>query len=215
MTPQRASYERFALGDKHAILMNSPRRPDGPPVRNGKPYSAIAHLAESVIPFVAMANGLRERGFSAPDILNADLDRGLLFIEDLGDERVVAGDPPAPIPERYERALDVLLALHAQKLPQTLLVVSPHVEYRIPAYDMEAFLIEAELLLDWFLPRFGVAIQPARPRGVPHALERAAAAGDRIRRRPGCCATSIRPTCCGCRCAAGSPSSAFWIFRMR
>ena len=39
--------------------MNSPRRPDGPPVRDGKPYSAIAHLAEDVKPFVAMANGLR------------------------------------------------------------------------------------------------------------------------------------------------------------
>ena len=55
--------------------MNSPRRPDGPPVRDGKPYSAIAHLAEDVVPFVAMANGLRERGFSAPQIYDADLDR--------------------------------------------------------------------------------------------------------------------------------------------
>ena len=54
----------------------------------------------------------------------------------------------------------MLLALHAQNLPDSL-PVSPHVEYRIPAYDMDAFLIEAELLLDWFLPRFGVAIQPA------------------------------------------------------
>src|SRR5215470_8194104 len=35
------SYERLALGDKHVILMNSPRRPDGPPVRDGQPYSAI------------------------------------------------------------------------------------------------------------------------------------------------------------------------------
>ncbi len=37
------SYERLALADKHVILMNSPRRSDGPPVRDGKPYSAIAH----------------------------------------------------------------------------------------------------------------------------------------------------------------------------
>ena len=58
-----------------AILMNAPRRPDGPPVRGGKPYSAIAHLAEDVTPFVAMARGLRERGFSAPEIYAADLDR--------------------------------------------------------------------------------------------------------------------------------------------
>ena len=103
-------------------------------------------------PFVAMAKGLRERGLSAPDILHADLEQGLLLIEDLGDERVVAGDPPAPIEERYEAAVDVLLALHGRQLPDVL-PVAPHVEYRIPPYDMDAFLIEAELLLDWYLPR--------------------------------------------------------------
>ena len=151
------SYERFALGEKHAILMNSPPRPDGPPIRDGKPYSAIAHLAETVSPFVALANGLRERGFSAPAILHADLAQGLLFIEDLGDERVVAGDPPAPIQERYETAVDALVALHQQSLPGAL-PVSPQVEYRIPPYDLDAYLIEAELLLDWFLPRFGAQI---------------------------------------------------------
>ena len=64
-----------------------------------------------------MANGLRQRGFSAPDIYHADLEQGLLLIEDLGDERVVEGDPPAPITERYETAVDVLLALHEQRLP--------------------------------------------------------------------------------------------------
>jgi N-acetylmuramate 1-kinase len=151
------SYERLALGDKHAILMNMPRRPDGPPVRDGKPYSAIAHLADNVTPFVAMANGLRQRGFSAPAIHHADLDHGFLIIEDLGDEGVVGGDPPAPILERYETAVDLLLALHAQQLPDTL-PVAPHVEHRLPHYDMNAFLIEAELLVDWFLPRLDAAI---------------------------------------------------------
>ena len=43
------SYDRLTMGDKHVILMNSPRRPDGPPVRDGRPYSAIAHLAENEI----------------------------------------------------------------------------------------------------------------------------------------------------------------------
>src|SRR5713101_3537647 len=151
------SYERLALGDRHVVLMNSPRRPDGPPVRNGKPYNAIAHLADNVMPFVAMANGLRQFGFSAPSIHHADLDQGLLIIEDLGDERVVSGDPPAPITERYETAVDALLALHEQRLPDAL-PISPHVEHRIPFYDINAFLIEAELLLDWFLPRLDAAI---------------------------------------------------------
>ena len=108
------SYDRITLGDQRVILMNSPRRPDGPPVRDGKPYSAIAHLAENVVPFVAMAKALREHGFSAPEIYHADIEQGLLIIEDLGDERVVEGDPPVPIKERYETAVDALLQLHDQ-----------------------------------------------------------------------------------------------------
>ena len=164
------SYDRLTLGGKHVILMNSPRRPDGPPVRAGQPYSAIAHLADNVVPFVAMANGLRRYGFSAPAIHHADLDHGLLIIEDLGNERVVSGDPPAPIQERYETAVDALLALHALPLPDAL-PVTPHVEYRIPPYDMNAFLIEAELLVDWFLPRLDAAI-PDTERGSFRALWR-------------------------------------------
>jgi len=156
------NYERLTLADRHLILMNWPRRPDGPPLRGppprgGRPYSAIAHLADSVVPFVAMAKGLREYGLLAPEILHADLAQGLLVIEDLGDERVVAGDPPVPIEERYEAAVDALLALHEQQLPD-LLPVAPHLEYRIPPYDLEAFLIEAELILDWYLPRLDAPV---------------------------------------------------------
>jgi aminoglycoside/choline kinase family phosphotransferase len=151
------SYERLTLGSRRLILMNWPRRPDGPPLRDGKPYSAIAHLADNVVPFVAIAKGLRERGLPAPEIYNADLDQGLITIEDFGDQRVVEGEPPAPVEERYEVAVDALLALHVQTLPDVL-PVAPHLEYRIPAYDMEAFLIEAEQLLDWYLPRLDAAV---------------------------------------------------------
>jgi hypothetical protein len=151
------SYERLVLGERSLILMNWPRHPDGPPVRDGRPYSAIAHLAEGVVPFVAMAKGLRDHGLLAPEIHHADLEQGLLVIEDLGDERLVAGDPPVPIEDRYETAVDVLLALHEQSLPDVL-PVAPHLEYRIPRYDMEALLIEAELLLDWYLPHLEVAV---------------------------------------------------------
>ena len=143
-------YERLTLDQQNAILMNAPRRPDGPPVRDGKPYSAIAHLAEDVVPYVAIAAGLRERDLSAPTILHADLDRGFIIMEDLGDERVVSGDPPAPIEARYEAAVDLLAALHRRKLPHAL-AVAPHLEHRLPRYDLGAFLIEAELLLDWYL----------------------------------------------------------------
>jgi N-acetylmuramate 1-kinase len=151
------SYQRLAFGDRSAILMDWPPRADGPPVRDGKPYSAIAHLAENVVAFVALAKGLRERGLLAPEIYHADLAQGLLIIEDLGDERVVTGEhPPLPIEDRYETAVDVLLALHEQPLPDVL-PVAPHVDYRMPTYDLDAFLVEAELLLDWYLPHRSVA----------------------------------------------------------
>jgi tRNA threonylcarbamoyl adenosine modification protein YjeE len=143
-------FERLNKGGDPAILMNAPRRPDGPPVRDGKPYSAIAHLAEDIVPYVALSGGLRALDLSAPAILHADLDHGLLVMEDLGDDRIVAGDPPAPIAERYATAVDLLAVLHERELPDTL-TVAPHLDYRLPRYDMAAFLIEAELLLDWYL----------------------------------------------------------------
>jgi N-acetylmuramate 1-kinase len=154
------SYERLTLGDRHVILMNAPRRPDGPPVRNGRPYSAIAHLAEDVKPFVALAKGLRERGFSAPAIHAADLEQGLLILEDLGGEGVTEGDPPAPIGYRYQTAVDALIALHKLVLPDTL-PVEPSIEHRIPPYDLDALLIEVELLIDWYLPYRGAPLAAA------------------------------------------------------
>jgi tRNA threonylcarbamoyl adenosine modification protein YjeE len=154
------SYERLTRDGVNFILMNAPRRPDGPPVRDGKPYSAIAHLAESVTPFIAMARGLTERGFSAPKIYAADREAGLIVLEDLGSELVVAGEPPAPIAERYAAAVDVLAALHGMDLPD-LLPVEAGLDYQLPGYDMQALLIEAELLLDWYLPKFNATISNA------------------------------------------------------
>src|ERR1700733_3333584 len=145
-------FERLTLDNQTMILMNAPPRPDGPPVRDGKPYSAIAHLAEDTIPYVAMARGLRDRNLSAPEILHADPVRGLIIMEDLGEERIVGGDPPAPIADRYETAVDLLISLHRRRLPDTL-PVAPHLDYRLPPYELQALLIEAELLLDWYLLR--------------------------------------------------------------
>ncbi len=154
------AYERLTRGGKNFILMNAPRRPDGPPVRDGKPYSAIAHLAEDVTPFIAMDKALRARGLSAPEIVAADRGAGLMILEDLGHETVVAGDPPAPIEERYQTAVDLLAELHREALPQVLPVV-PSVDYRLPHYDLGAFHIEVELLVDWYLPRFKARIGEA------------------------------------------------------
>jgi len=155
------SYERLRHDGRNSILMNAPRRPDGPPVQDGKPYSAIAHLAEDVTPFVAVAQGLIARGFSAPAILHADRDAGLLVLEDLGRDGIVAGQPPAPIPERYEAAVDVLAALHRETLPDTL-PVEAGVTYALPRYDLDAFMIELELMPDWYLPMLNTPLAETR-----------------------------------------------------
>lgn len=133
----------------HAILMIAPRRPDGPPIRQGKPYSALVHLAESVDAFVALSQGLGAQGFSAPAIYAANLQAGLLLVEDLGRGLVVENG--APLPDRYLVATEVLANLHIRTLP-TELPVAPGITHRIPPYDREALTIEAELLLDWYWP---------------------------------------------------------------
>ena len=153
-------YERIRRDDQVAILMNSPRRADGPAVRDGKPYSAIAHLAEDVRSFVAMSGGLRDLGFSAPAIYEADLEHGFILLEDFGTEPFTDGTPPAPIEARYAEALDLLAALHSQDLPATL-PLRDGAPYAIPAYDLDAFMIEAELLLDWYIPHRGLTIDDA------------------------------------------------------
>ena len=148
------SYARLFRDDKSVILMNSPRRPDGAAIYGGKSYSAAVHLAEDVRPFVAIANGLRERGFSAPSIHHADLQAGFLITEDFGSAGVTQGEPPSPITERYQAATDMLAALHRDALPETL-PLTPQTSYAIPLFDTDAMLVEIGLMREWYLPDRG------------------------------------------------------------
>jgi N-acetylmuramate 1-kinase len=150
------SYARLFRNDTAVILMNSPRRPDGPAIYYGKSYSAAVHLAEDVKPFVAIANGLREHGISAPAIHYADLDAGFLITEDFGVQGFIEGEPPHPIAERYEAAVDMLSALHRKKLPDVL-PLAPQITYAIPPFDVDAMMIEIGLMLEWYLPDRGAA----------------------------------------------------------
>jgi tRNA threonylcarbamoyl adenosine modification protein YjeE len=148
-------------GEK-AILMISPPRPDGPPIRYGKSYSSIARLAENVKAFVAIAQGLSAQGFSAPKILAQDLDAGLLIVEDLGREGVA--DENGPIPERYLEAIGALAQLHARRLPDSIAIEGG--VYRIPPYDLDALLIEVELLIDWYVSHITRSIVASGARAV-------------------------------------------------
>lgn len=137
---------------RRAVLMNAPRQPDGPPIRDGKPYSRIAHLAEDVRPFVAVANWLRSLGFSAPEILAQDLDRGLLLIEDFGD-RVFGREFEAgrSLDELHGHAIDLLAELRAVPPPGALSLADGSVHV-VPPHDRGACTIEIELLVDWYWP---------------------------------------------------------------
>src|SRR3546814_19975566 len=65
-------------------------------------------------PFLAIAAHLRGLGFSAPDVLAKDMDKGLILLEDFGDARVNPLLEREPGLERgiYERAIDLLAELH-------------------------------------------------------------------------------------------------------
>lgn len=144
------AYETVHGGDGIArVLMDAPARRDEPPVRSGRPYSAVARIAGSVHAFVAVDRLLRAAGFAAPRIDAADLDQGLLLTEHLGSEPVVdaAG---RPIAARYLAAAELLAALHARPWPRT--VDLDGAAYRIPDYDRAALAIETELFLDWYVP---------------------------------------------------------------
>ncbi|MFC3694550.1 tRNA (adenosine(37)-N6)-threonylcarbamoyltransferase complex ATPase subunit type 1 TsaE [Chenggangzhangella methanolivorans] len=150
-------YERLTLGDRSAILMDAPARAPGVAIRDGRSYSELAKLALDSKPFVAIADGLRALGYGAPEIYAADLTTGFLLVEDVGVEPVVALG--SPIASRYEAATDLLADLHAKAVPAETPVGGEL--YRLPDYDAPAFLIECELLCDWYLPRMtGVSPDP-------------------------------------------------------
>ncbi|MCB8840000.1 tRNA (adenosine(37)-N6)-threonylcarbamoyltransferase complex ATPase subunit type 1 TsaE [Aurantimonas sp. VKM B-3413] len=143
-------YETLEDGGETVVLMDAPRQPDGPPIKDGLPYSRIAHLAEDVVPFVALAEALRSRGFAAPAIRRADLGGGLLLLDHLGSGSVLGADG-RPIAERYEAAVLCLAELHRCEWPSEL-PVEGGIVHAVPPYDRRAMQAEVDLLIDWYLP---------------------------------------------------------------
>jgi N-acetylmuramate 1-kinase len=147
------SYARLARDGRTALLMDAPHQPDGPPIRDGKPYSQIAHLAEDMPRcFIAIAQPLRAAGLSAPEVLAADLTHGLLLVEDFGDRlfgsEVRAGTSQSLL---WRTAVDALLALRRVPVPPAL-PLPDGTTYKLPRRDLAAFEIETELFLDWLWP---------------------------------------------------------------
>lgn len=158
------AYARLNLGDSTRVLMNAPAMPDGPPVRDGLPYSRIAHLAEDVRPFVAVTRAIGERGLAAPQVHAQDLAQGLLLLDDLGDltlGRAVAAGMSQP--DLWRVAVDALIALRRTGPPNVLPLTQAQT-YTLPDFDRRALGIEAELLTDWYWPAVKGETIPAATR---------------------------------------------------
>jgi N-acetylmuramate 1-kinase len=126
-------YERLRLGAATAILMDNP--PGG---------------ADDPAAFATMARHLRGLGLSAPRVLAEDLTRGILLLEDLGDDlfaRLVVADPSRE-GELYAAATDALLHLQAAPAPPGL-----------PDFSAKDWAEAAGFALDWY----AFAANGARP----------------------------------------------------
>ncbi|MCA3555955.1 tRNA (adenosine(37)-N6)-threonylcarbamoyltransferase complex ATPase subunit type 1 TsaE [Aestuariivirga sp.] len=162
-------YETLHLPGEAAILMDMPARPDGPPVKYGKPYSAIAHLAEDIRAVIAINRVLCERGYSAPKAEAYDLDNGFAVMEDLG--RSVYGAmmrAGQDMGEPLRAAVAVLAHMAARDWPTDVPLDGQ--TYRVPPYDVGAQLIEADLLPSWFWPHLNGGEIPAATRADFEAL---------------------------------------------
>lgn len=163
-------YERLTLGAEKAVLMDAPKgaetssEPEGASVedRHALGYNALARLAgPNPEAFACIANELTKRGFSAPKIIAADLDKGLMLLEDLGDSlyaNVIAKDSAMERP-LYEAAIDTLAAIYRSSFPARMHFQD--MPWRVRDYDLAALQAEADLFLDWYAKDFGRDIQGA------------------------------------------------------
>jgi aminoglycoside/choline kinase family phosphotransferase len=128
-------YERLALGDRRAVLM------DAAPGRG-----------EDTARFARVGRWLRAHGYSAPEIFAEDHGRGLLLLEDLGDAlvaRLVVADPGREA-EIYAAATDFLADLHRHPPPDFA-----------PPLGGPALAELTAILPEWYLPGIGAARTPA------------------------------------------------------
>ncbi len=145
------SYIRLVNGDVTALFMNAPPQPDGPAVKNGKPYSQIAHLAEDMTSFVAISETLGAAGFALPRIIKAELEEGFLLISDFGNDQYhhLITQKGQDIKTLYDPAIETLARLRQIK-PGPMPVKGK--TYHLPPFDKDALFIEVELLLNWYWP---------------------------------------------------------------
>jgi hypothetical protein len=108
---------------------------------------------ERVEPFIAVDALLRDRGFSAPEIVHADAEKGLLLLEDFGNTLFSkffhgAAIENVEIVQRqlYNEALNILIAFGRQGLEGSFAADD------VPHYSEEILEREVAAFAEWFLP---------------------------------------------------------------
>jgi aminoglycoside/choline kinase family phosphotransferase len=150
-------YVRLVQDGHSAMLLDQPQTAETPaaPVhaseaeRRALGYHAMArHAGADTARFVAVANFLRARGLSAPQIYADDPALGFVLSEDLGEslyaDVLTTG---ASETELYGTAIDALAKLHAETAMATISDNIP-----LYAYDDVALIAETDLITEWFLP---------------------------------------------------------------
>lgn len=119
------TYYRLKDSDQSWVLMVAPPEHEKP-----QDYRNVTSLLEDI-------------GLSVPKIYHTDLAQGYLLLEDFGDQvfsrSLIEG---ANEKELYERAVDVLIHLQTE----------PTLHLPLPPYDLEKFLEEVMVFLDWMYP---------------------------------------------------------------
>jgi len=163
-------YFRLTRGGEVAVLMDAPRgaetpaEPEGASVaeRAALGYNALARLAgPEPAAFACLSNELVIRGFSAPKLLAADLDAGLLLLEDFGQgvyAKVISADPAMETP-LYSAAVECLAEIYRSSFPAKMSYRDA--SWRVRDYDEAALLTETHLFLDWYAVDKGAEITDA------------------------------------------------------
>ncbi len=113
----------------------------------------------------------RQGGVAVPEIFAQDLDGGFLLIENLGSGSFLDGRGQARSPSAIEAAAKLLAEIHGRSWPKSF-EAAPGMFHRIPPFDRDAMMIEAELLLDWYVPAvFGKPADPGTARRLRGGLE--------------------------------------------
>ena len=118
-------YLRLTRGADSAVLMDAPTK-----------------KGEDIRPFIHIARYLTGISLSAPQVFAQDESKGLLLLEDLGDDLVARVIPRQPELEisLYSAATDLLAQLHGHPPPADL-----------EAYDVPLMADMAALAFDWYL----------------------------------------------------------------